>query len=189
MFSKLFNSNRALIVIYLIYLILAGIILILSIWTLSLLNSSTHDFTNEQTCLRTIDNIENVMRSGNIEYLSSLYNEHCKVDEVRIRNEESFKNEIIKCNNRAQRMTLQKDFISNFPNLCIQCSDLRIETNSIIHFNQIQQLREFNNIETEFLEITIEDDNKNSLIFRIIDNKVQFNILSSQERGCQNFLN
>ena len=145
--------------------------------------------SKERECLTLINNIDRIAVAGNSNELRRRYEEACIISQMNLRNENQFRNEVLRCNSRAQRMINQERFIENSFETCGICSEIKSSFNLNIEvFEIIKNQEERDKIRDSTLRTKIESEEQ-ILQFRIIQDKILFEIVENQEDVCSGFLN
>ena len=190
MIIKLITPNKKGISSLLIVLIIIIFILLLTLFFQRSITESFVNSSNERQCLTLINNIDSIIRGGNLQSLRTNFNEYCITHETKINNQQQFIQEIIKCNNRAQRMLNQRRFLEENPQICIPCSLIQSSSYINIQITEIFRNQEnSNNIENQIFELRNLNEEQ-ILQFKINNNnKIVFEIKESSNNECINFLN
>ncbi|MFT4244180.1 MAG: hypothetical protein ACMXYB_01850 [Candidatus Woesearchaeota archaeon] len=187
---KIINFSKKGEIYWIVVFIIIIVIFILVSFTQRGVFDSFTSASDERQCLTLINNIDSIIKNGNLELLRARFNQYCKLREVKINNQQQFVEEIKICNSRAQNIIQQRNFIEENPNICVPCSSIKssevisIQLSTIFN-NQIEK----NSIINEILELN-QSNAKQVLQFKIIsNNKIVFEIVNSTQSQCITFLN
>lgn len=187
------NSNKSSLSLTTITgIVILGITLLVIFLSTEVLSQTSSDVTNNAQCLNLLSNLDKYSSLADSSRVKSLFDKSCAPLNATVENKKRLISELKKCNSKAQRLIEQDSFLSKNPNICIPCSQLSSQKDFTIYTNELEnELKKdkFSKIRQKKLNIKSRNE-KNILLFRIEDEKIDFIIEEEIEIGyCNNVLN
>ena len=187
--NKLYFYKKGISTSILISLIILVVIIVIASTASGGIYETVTTTSKERECLLHINNIDRLILTTSSNEIRKRFEQSCLIHEVTLRNEETLKNEILRCNSRAQRLISQSRFIESNPNICVICSEISSSFNINIVPKDIIENEEYKSrVKDNIIEVNSESTKQN-LQFKIIEDKIMFEIVPDGENSCSNILN
>lgn len=166
--------------------IILGITLIIVIISSNIILQTSSKTTQETQCLEVLSNLDAFFSTqGTNSRVKALFEETCLPENKTISNTKELKEELSKCNQKAQRIASQREFLSQNPSMCIECSYIKTNTKMSVSTSSLEN----NKFQIISNEIILEDnmDEHKPLYFSIEDNEIRLGVDPSN--SCKSFFN